>query len=296
MPNTLAVVIVTYNRCELLKQSLYSLEQQNYPIDKVIVVNNASTDAVTKPFLDSYIGNLPLFVIHSTVNTGGAGGFYTGMKTAHEKGYDWVFVMDDDVVADPDCLKSLMAVAHPCMMVVRENKVGNLVERSVVSYDLKNPFKPNPKGKMLCEIYQNRSQMPSTVPVTSGAFEGFMIQRAVIDKIGLPEPKYFILYDDLDYILRAKQAGFDTLAVRDAKIIRQLEFNKTDAITTWKAFYAFRNFFHIHEKFGENWFVKKKPYVLAGAAILVYGFKYKKLSIIQNIYHALKTYKTLEKK
>lgn len=293
MSNNLAVVIVTYNRCELLQQSLTALEKQSYPIDSVIVVNNASTDGITQAFLDNYTGSLPLQVIHNPTNTGGAGGFHTGIKTAHEQGYEWVFVIDDDVVAHPDCLKNLMAVKHPCMMVVREDTQGNLVERSVVSYDFVNPFKLNPKGKMICEMYQSREQMPATVEVSSGAFEGFMMQKQVINSTGYPDPRFFILYDDLDFILRARQAGFTTVAVRDAILIRQLPFNIQDTITSWKSFYAFRNLFYIHYKFGKNWVVRHKPYVLAFGAMIVYGMKHRKRQVIKDIYQALKHHKNL---
>ena len=82
MTKNLAVVIVTYNRCELLQQSLNALAQQTFPIDNVIVVNNASTDGITEPFLDNYpsgqVGYLTLHTIHNPENTGGAGGFSWG--------------------------------------------------------------------------------------------------------------------------------------------------------------------------------------------------------------------------
>ena len=41
-------------------------------------------------------------------NTGGAGGFYTGVKFAYENGADWVWTMDDDVVPNYECLEELM--------------------------------------------------------------------------------------------------------------------------------------------------------------------------------------------
>lgn len=284
----LAIVVVTYNRLKLLKQCLQKLEKQTYAIDSLIVVNNASTDGVTAGFLDSYKGNLPLTVIHNEVNTGGAGGFYTGIRHAHQLGYEWIFIMDDDVFADSGCIEQLMEVAHPCMIAVREYKDGQLVERAAIEYNLSNPFYLNPKRLAVCDKYKNREDMPATIEVDNVAFEGFMIKREVIDIIGYPEPKYFIFYDDVDYALRARKAGYAIKAVRDAKLIRQLPFDQQGAINSWKAFYMFRNLFYIHFKFGENFFVRNKPYLLVIGSMVVYGIRLRNWKVVKEIMRALK--------
>lgn len=284
----LAIVVVTYNRLKLLKQCLQKLEKQTYAIDSLIVVNNASTDRVTAYFLDSYKGNLPLTVIHNEVNTGGAGGFYTGIRHAHQLGYEWIFIMDDDVFADSGCIEQLMEVAHPCMIAVREYKDGQLVERAAIEYNLSNPFYLNPKRLAVCDKYKNREDMPATIEVDNVAFEGFMIKREVIDIIGYPEPRYFIFYDDVDYALRARKAGYSIKAVRDAKLIRQLPFDQQGAINSWKAFYMFRNLFHIHFKFGANFFVRNKPYLLVIGSMVVYGIRLRNWKVVKEIMRALK--------
>lgn len=292
----LAIVIVTYNRLELLHQCLDKLNDQTYPLDTVIVINSASTDGITAQYLDGYEGPLPLKVIHNDINTGGAGGFYTGMRFAHQQGYEWIFIMDDDVFPDPNCLETLMSVAHPCMIAVREYKDGKLVERAALKYNLSNPFYLNPKRMSVSDKYKIRSDMPPVVEVANVAFEGFMIKREVIDAIGYPEPKYFIFYDDVDYALRAREEGHSIMAVRDAKLVRQLPFDQSGAIDSWKAFYMFRNLFHIHFKFGENCFVRKKPYLLAIGAIVFYGIKLRSWKIVTTIISALKCAKQLNEK
>ena len=58
--------------------------------------------------------------------------------------------------------------------------------------------------------------MPALVEVQNVAFEGYLVRRRVVDAIGLPDPTYFIFYDDVDWALRARRAGFTIRAVRDA--------------------------------------------------------------------------------
>jgi GT2 family glycosyltransferase len=92
MEKKIAVVLVTYNRLYLLKECLTSLRKQTYKPDKIIIINNDSTDGTTD-WLDE---QTDLEVIHQA-NLGGAGGFYTGIKLAYEQGFDFIWVMDDDV-------------------------------------------------------------------------------------------------------------------------------------------------------------------------------------------------------
>src|SRR5690606_31380980 len=108
------VVIVTYNRKELLVNCLEAISQQSYDYDKVILVDNASTDG-TIEFLESkqLLDNPKLVLLKQTENTGGAGGFSAGMKYAFEHGADYVWMMDDDAVPHQNALEQLMKHATP---------------------------------------------------------------------------------------------------------------------------------------------------------------------------------------
>jgi GT2 family glycosyltransferase len=85
--------------------------------------------------------------------------------------------------------------------------------------------------------------MPSTVPLENVAFEGFMVRREVIDAVGLPDPSYFIFYDDCDFAIRIRRAGFEIVAVRDAAMTRQLAFDQQHDLSSWKGYYMYRNLF-----------------------------------------------------
>jgi len=78
MSETVAVVVVTFNRADLLGRTLDGLGAQTHQPDAVIVVDNASTDH-TREVLDAYSG-LKLQRIHLDTNTGGAGGFRAGSR------------------------------------------------------------------------------------------------------------------------------------------------------------------------------------------------------------------------
>lgn len=262
---TVVVVVVTYNRAELLAGMLDGLAAQTHHLDGVIVVDNASSDG-TADLLASRT-DLPLQVIALSDNTGGAGGFHRGLEAAREQAFDRMWLMDDDVVPAPDCLQVLMDIDEDCLMAVREDREGRLVEKSALRFDLSNPFVVRPKTAAVDTTYSARQEMPALVPVENVAFEGFMVRRSVVQEIGLPDPSFFIFYDDCDYALRAREAGRTIWAVRDAVLVRQLAFDQQHALDGWKGYYMYRNLFTVHFRHGENALVRAKPWAITAAAV-----------------------------
>ena len=265
---TVAVVVVTYNRADLLRVMLAGLAALQRRPDAVIVVDNASTDH-TAAVLEAERA-LPLQVIRPDDNLGGAGGFHLAVEAAYEQGFDRIWLMDDDVVPAPDCLGVLMAVDPEfadCLMATREDLRGRLVEKAAVTFDLRNPLKIKPKTAMVETTYGARERMPALVEIENVAFEGFMVRRRVVEAIGLPDPGFFIFYDDVDYALRARRAGFRIFAVRDAVLVRQLEFDQQHDLGGWKGYYMYRNLFTVHRRYGENALVRAKPWLITAGAV-----------------------------
>lgn len=267
MTETVAVVVVTYNRADLLARMLAGLEALDRQPDAVIVVDNASSDhtqdvlaAATNPGLD---------VIRTADNLGGAGGFQVGVRAAYDGGFDRIWLMDDDVVPAPDCLDVLLAQDEACLTAVREDLRGRLVEKAATRFDLRNPLAIRPKTESVETKYGTRAAMPARVEVQNVAFEGFMVRREVVSAIGLPDPTYFIFYDDVDYAVRAQRAGFRIWAVRDAVLVRQLDFDQQHDLSGWKGYYMYRNLFVVHLRYGENALVRLKPWLVTAAVVLL---------------------------
>jgi rhamnopyranosyl-N-acetylglucosaminyl-diphospho-decaprenol beta-1,3/1,4-galactofuranosyltransferase len=263
--DSVAVVVVTYNRADLLVGMLDGLAAQTHQPDAVYVVDNASSDH-TREVLRTR-SDLPLHVTHSEENLGGAGGFHLGVEQAFLAGHDRIWLMDDDVVPAPECLAVLLARDESCLMAVREDLAGKLVEKAAMHFDLRRPLAIRPKRSSVETVYATREQMPEQVEIENVAFEGFMVHRRVIETIGLPDPAYFIFYDDVDFAIRARRAGYRIWAVRDAVLVRQLDFDQQHALDTWKGFYMYRNLFLVHFRHGENALVRAKPYAIAAAVV-----------------------------
>ena len=267
---SVAVVIVTFNRADLLTRMLDGLAAQTRVPDAVFVVDNASTDH-TREILTARREHpeLPLQVTHSEENLGGAGGFRLGVRLAYDAGHDRIWLVDDDVVPAVDCLEVLLAADEPCVAAIREDVRGVLVEKAALDFDLGNPLSIRPKRSSVDNTFADRSDMPERVELQNVSFEGFMFRREVVDTIGLPDASYFIFYDDVDFAMRARRAGYRIWGLRDAVLVRQLDFDQQHALDTWKGFYMFRNLFVVHFRYGENALVRLKPWLITFAVVVL---------------------------
>jgi len=239
-----AVVVVTYNRLALLTECIESLRAQTHAANAIIVVDNASTDGT-----DAWLATQKdLIVLTHDINEGSAGGFYQGMKYAFDNGYHWIWVMDDDVAAEKDCLQKMMeAVKANDMLTV----IAPLVEEggSVVNYHRSNfDIKPELSGfQSLLADY--------TVPQTIGfaSFVGFMISSDLVAVSGLPDKELFFQNDDVEYILRVNKYGKIVL-VPEAVIVHKsakkaIEINKYSLSVLFVKFFVQRNKILIKQKY-----------------------------------------------
>jgi rhamnopyranosyl-N-acetylglucosaminyl-diphospho-decaprenol beta-1,3/1,4-galactofuranosyltransferase len=79
----IVAVVVTFNRLDLLRDLVATLEQVP-GLDEVLVIDNASTDG-TRQWLAG-LGSDRVRGRSLTTNTGGAGGFHEGLRWAIERG------------------------------------------------------------------------------------------------------------------------------------------------------------------------------------------------------------------
>ncbi len=201
---TVAAVVVTYNRKNLLKECLDALLVQTRPLDSILVVDNASSDGTTD-FLEQsgYMANSLIQYVRLPENIGGAGGFNYGIKQAYKHKFHWVWVMDDDAEPMPNALETLLD--HKNLAKLQDvGALANLVvnpDKEIDIYHQRNiDFKSSfPLTKPL--VLDSR-QLEKPIKIDFSSFVGLLISRSVIEKIGLPDKRFFIYHDDVDYCIR----------------------------------------------------------------------------------------------
>lgn len=192
-------VVVTYNRKELLLECIEAILNQNYNVDKVFIIDNASTDGTYDELKNRGILDIKKIIYKKLEeNIGGAGGFYEGIKAAREDNADWIWIMDDDTIPKEDCLKNFINA-----LSIINGKISFLAS---AVYGIDNECMNTTgisefKGKN--GILQWHEYIKDgIVGIDVATFVSLLINGDATKKIGLPFKDYFIWGDDTEYTLR----------------------------------------------------------------------------------------------
>ncbi len=215
-----AAVVVTYNRKDLLKECLTALDNQTLKLDKIFVVDNKSTDGTEEMLKEHFFNSPHLEVIRLSSNLGGSWGFYKGLKTAYEAGYDWFWCMDDDAFADETAYKELWNAK--CNLESGGEKIGFLA--SNILWTDGNPCKMN-VPVVARNLFWNKYMRDSIVQLRIASFVGLMVSREAVKSFGLPLKEFFIWGDDYEYTLRISD-NLRSYLVGKSKVVHKTKDNR----------------------------------------------------------------------
>ena len=237
-----AAVVVTCNRKPMLEQCIGHLLGQSAQCD-ILVVDNASTDG-TDEWLMALTAEQPRIKTHRLpANTGGAGGFNYGMRWAVEAGYEFVWIMDDDSLPEPDALEKLLEAGE---RLGGQRQYGFL--SSAVLWTDGRGCQMN-RQKVTKEYYQYAQYLKNgIVQIEQATFVSLLFPAAVIRRFGLPIKEYFIWGDDIEYTRRiAKRGKLPCFLVGQSQVVHAMASNSgsniaVDELERLDRYrYAFRN-------------------------------------------------------
>lgn len=257
MRNKIAVVLVTYNRLDKLKTALNCYEKQTYVPKKIIVVDNASTDG-TVDYLKSWgmaKGNCGREVVFLKSNTGGAGGFGSGLDRvlaeaeSGDLAADWVMVSDDDAFPRMDAIEALISyysnldedlknsIATLSSAVINNGEIHE-AHRSRIE---KNLFRMRFVGVSKNEYRQESFDLDLF------SYVGTMIKIEALKKAGTTNKMLFIYGDDNEHSLRLKKYG------RLVCVPKSIYIHDTPGVEIrkigWHNYYNRRNQLYIMNKY-----------------------------------------------
>ena len=298
-------VLVTYNRKDLLMECLDGLFRQTRPIDGLVLIDNASTDGTAELLHAQKIlpelppadirtvwevrrqsvrqGEMDFVYRRLPRNEGGSGGFHEGVKLALELDCDWFWMMDDDVEPEEGCLQGQLAFSniskciHPRKYF--QDGLAHQWEGYISPVTGRRIFQPDisfRKGFLFCTM-------------NTGCFEGMLIHRSVVEKIGLPDKRFFLGGDDSVY---GFLAHFHTpvLYLKAPRINKKKIYQVEDnPISDRSIYYGMRNAFLMQRYLNE----KIDRYRSVRSFFILVKFMDYVLNILQNRPKKLQGYQVL---
>ena len=223
MPGPICAVVVTRDRLALLQQCIDALRAQSHRPDRVLVVDNASGDGTAAWLAEQ--GDVE--VLRLEQNAGGAGGFHAGLRRAHRDGAEWAWLMDDDTIPRPGALEALLrpdtdAILRASVAVWKD---GRLHPMNV----------PGLERERIDPLVDGAAER--VLPLRTATFVSLLVHRTAVDRFGLPEARYFIWSDDIEYTARVTRGGGPAVLVPESVVEHRTAKPHTAVTSAGERFY-----------------------------------------------------------
>ncbi len=211
----IGIILLNWNGKEDTLACLASLEKVTYPSYEILVVDNGSTDGSAAAIRARYPA---VSLIETGENLGFAEGNNVGIWAALGAGADLVFLLNNDTVVAPDILDQFVNTlsSHPG---------AGILGARIYRFDRQDTLDHlggmwDQKTGTFTFVGLGERQPPAAEPqeldYVCGA--GILIRREVVEAIGGLEPRFFLIWEESDFCLRAKRGGFKTLTCPTAKL------------------------------------------------------------------------------
>lgn len=218
-PVRVSIVVLNWNGANDTLACLDSLAALTYPNFNVVVLDNGSTDDSLER-LRPHRAPYPLKLIETGRNLGFAEGNNVGIRHALDEGASFVLLLNNDTVVDPDLVTELVtaAIAHPEGGICSAKILYHAEPRKLWYAGAKwLADRQHFQHVGIGEIDDGKAyEQIAETDYASGC--ALFIRADVINKIGLMDPKFFLIYEESDWCYRARAAGYKILFVPTAKL------------------------------------------------------------------------------
>jgi GT2 family glycosyltransferase len=261
-----AVVLVTFNRKDMLLSCLRGLLGQSRPCERIFLIDNASTDG-TRELLqaEGYLDHAQITYTRMPENTGGAGGFHEGLQQASAGGFDWYWLLDDDVEPEPQALQQLLSYRH-----ISECIHPLVVYEDGSQHEWEHTFDPTTTFQCGLHNLSFRNGKDWCV-MRVACFEGMLVSHRVVERVGLPDRDFFVSGDDGLFGFKAA-LHTNVIYVQSARLLKKIK--PGDKASPFKIYYDIRNRFLLRRKIGSVvWIAPYTRYIFMTFILLAsYGY------------------------
>lgn len=241
---SVGIVTVNYNSAAFIGEFLDSLSRVAYPNARLIVVDAASHDGSP----DEIARRCPQArLIRCDENVGIARGNNLGVAYCQEQGFDYTLFVNNDTTQEPDFLRTLIEAADERTMTVPRILYAHdprLISTHAGDFDwdlglFRNTYHGKPDGPA---TRQRRE-------LQTASFCCLLAPTRVFDDVGALDERFFMYYEETDFLRRALERGYRLLYVPEAVVYhRESASSGGGWMTPFKHYYATRNRLYLVRK------------------------------------------------
>ena len=259
----LGVLIYNNNKGkELLDciQSVLSSDMDDYDI---FVIDDASTDDSVKLLQHTYQNRIE--ILKNAEQIGSCKSLCLGVQQVLDHGYEYLCCLGNDVTVAPDTLSSMLTYlkTNPEVGIVGGKVYHKHMPHYIQQYGVTLDFK-HFRAITLYADTPDSHEIPNILYCDAVSSCGFMLPASVIKKVGLPPEDNYLYWDDMEWGYQIKLAGFQVVALGEAKIYHASS-PKLRMETTLANYYMTRNCLHFFMKYTKEESCAKMSIVLLRA-------------------------------
>lgn len=220
------IIVLNYNGKDVIKKCLSSVFKVDYPNFEVVVVDNDSRDGSLEEAKSNFS---KAHFIKNEVNLGFSTGNNVGIRFALERMADYVLLLNNDTEVEKDFLRQLVEVAE------KDNKIG---AASPVIFNGHNKQVWFSGGKIkwlrMKTLHEQKAATQDFYETSFITGCAMLVKAGVFKEVGLLDEDYFLYWEDADFSVRAKKAGFKNVVVAGSWIYH---FEKSEQEKKNKAYW-----------------------------------------------------------
>lgn len=221
MPRVL-IIILCYNGVADTLACLESLQRVEYPSFDLLVLDNASSDGTSEAVRAQFP---QVTVIENGANLGFAAGNNVGLRYALRHGYEYALLLNNDTEVAPDFLTHLVEVAESDPQIGAVGPTITYYDRPDLIWSAGGmiDWKRGVAVMRTNEVDTGQYREPAEVDFVTGC--ALLVKRAALERAGLLDERFFMYFEETEWCVRIRRAGFRILHVPQSRVLHKIPLN-----------------------------------------------------------------------
>ena len=209
-------VVLNYRTPDQTALAVASLRTSQRRPGEILIVDNHSGDGSAAMLRSAFAD---VRVIEAGANLGFSGGCNVGIREALDRHAQFVLLVNSDAVLAPDALDPLLGAMQRCPSIgitapvlLSREEPDHIASAGILFSQRSGRMRHRASGRRVAALGLDPVHI---VDAVSGCV--MLVRREVFETIGLLDEAYFFSFEDIDFCLRARDAGFQTACVQDAR-------------------------------------------------------------------------------